>query len=311
MTNESGRRALPRQLAGRSRGIDVDRLRAGLPGATPKCCGPRGAAAAGGTWSSIASWPRPSGVRASSWSASSTTALTSQRHWSTASKPSIGSPALLDEEDWRAGAADRVARVVAQPRISRSSTRHWPLVARAQRSAQERRERGQRLRRHGWPVDTARGDRRSVCARVFELGAEGRRAAGSTATRSATAVDLRLYDFQSYQGPLVPSRSCSPSPSAIRCRSCSSACRGRDTPGAPRRPALRRWRCARYVADLASLPRRARLSLRRPLELDGLCARTHFEVGDHLSPSGRALFMPVLDAALEPYLPARGFVATN
>ena len=36
-----------------------------------------------------------------------------------------------------------------------------------------------------------------------------------------------------------------------------------------------------------------------------------FEVGDHLSPSGRDLFTPVLHAALAPHLPAQAFVDTN
>jgi hypothetical protein len=58
----------------------------------------------------------------------------------------------------------------------------------------------------------------------------------------------------------------------------------------------------RYIADLDRHLTERGFTLLDLSQTDGL-RREHFGVGDHLNASGRAAFLPALQAALEPYLP--------
>jgi hypothetical protein len=141
-------------------------------------------------------------------------------------------------------------------------------------------------------------------ARVFALDRKDREQL-DTAPAPAT-VDTRLYDFarmkdHSFLPDLLASAEANRIPLVfLRMPRKLSAAR--------RANVAVELALERYVADLeAYLEARGYpiLDLSSPAGLD---PDRDFEAGDHLSESGRAVFLPVLTAALEPYLPAPSVV---
>jgi len=211
---------------------------------------------------------------------------------------------LLDEDDRRSGIADRVAG------SGRSSTvtfvdRHWPLV----RVRTELRKRVEQATL-GYVGALSGGSATSVeadMARVFAL--ERKDKEQLDAAPASAAFDTRLYDFvrmkdRSFLPDLLDSAEANRIPLIfVRMPRKQSADRLANVEV---EAALRR-----YNADLDGFLEARGYPVLDFSSLRGLDPDRDFEAGDHLSDSGRAVFMPAVTAALEPYLPQPSIAAAD
>jgi hypothetical protein len=203
--------------------------------------------------------------------------------------------ALLDAEDRRAGRADRVAES-AHSDVFVFLERHWPLVA-------------IRMRVRGRVESAIKGYIASMSGRSLrEIDGSLQRTFDLVEKDSelqdrreaAQPVDLRLYDFdrvkqQSFLPDLLDLASAEHIPIVfLRMPRKETPSRRADTPA---EIALRR-----YIADLDHHLTERGFTLLDLSEIDGLTPES-FSFSDHLNASGTADFMPVLEAALQPFLP--------
>jgi hypothetical protein len=209
--------------------------------------------------------------------------------------------AMFDEEDRRAGAADRVADSAHSPAVA-FLERHWSLVA-LRSPVRKRVESAVK----GYVASLVGETPAAIDARLtrtFDLGAKD---AAVLDSKERSVVDLRLYDFHrikdhSFLPDLLEVARANQIPMVfVRMPRKDTPAR---QPGSPAEVAL-----DRYIADLERhLDQHGfdMIDLSRVGDLD----RDDFEAGDHLNPAGREIFMPLLEAALEPYLPTRQ-IASN
>jgi hypothetical protein len=203
--------------------------------------------------------------------------------------------ALLGDED----RLDRAADHVAEPSHSDAFAfldRTWPLVAVRDQVRQhiERRTKGVVARLAGREPAVIEAS----LDRVFALGAKDAALVDQRANQLST--DVRLYDFErveehSFLPDLLAAADAERIPIVFLHMP------RKDSPWRREDSELEAAR-QRYQADLDRYLTDRGFALVDLSEVDGLTVE-HFGAGDHLSPAGRALFMPVLEAALEPYLP--------
>lgn len=180
--------------------------------------------------------------------------------------------------------------------------RHWPLVA-ARSDARSSFERGVRRR-----VGSIAGGAMNVEAsmdRVFAL--ENKDAAVLDSKTGSATFDPRRYDFASIKDrSFLPDMLDSATAQGVRLVFVRMP---RKETAARRNDPEREAALRRYTVDLAAYLEERGYPFIDFSGLEGLDAVRDFEQGDHLSDSGRAIFMPVLVTALEPYLPQPSLTA--
>jgi hypothetical protein len=174
--------------------------------------------------------------------------------------------------------------------------RHWPLVAvRGQvRDSVEQTVKGWVARLVDRSPAAIDGD----MAHVFTLGAKDAELLDQHATQQS--LNAPVYDFgrvveHSFLPELLAIADASDIPTVFLHMP------RKDAPWRRENAELEVAR-QRYLADLDRYLTRRGFALVDLSKVEGLSLE-YFAAGDHLTPAGRALFMPVLEAALEPYLP--------
>jgi hypothetical protein len=204
--------------------------------------------------------------------------------------------ALLGHEDRLASAADQMA-APAHSDAFVFLEKNWSLISvRGQvRERFEQAVKGHVARLAGRSPAMLEGS----LDRVFGLGARDAELVDRRASQRSD--DLRLYDFER-----VKERSFLPdllaTASAERIPIVFLHMPRKDAPWRRERTEVEAAR-RRYLADLERYLTDRGFALVDLSAIDGLTP-DHFGAGDHLTAAGRALFMPALEAALEPYLQA-------